>query len=70
MLEEKERQRQIKAAMEQKGDMLKNRERVLSACGIRPAQNLCTFHLIKMSHQELQWQTKMIKELNKSIISI
>ena len=42
MLEEKERQRQVKIAMEQhKGEMMKNRERVLSACGIRQPQNIC-----------------------------
>lgn len=39
MLEEKERQRQ----MEQKKEELnKKRERILSACGIRPHHNLCT----------------------------
>ncbi len=43
MLEEKERQRQMKLMMEQqKEELNKKRERILSACGIRPHHNLCT----------------------------
>lgn len=42
MLEERERQRQAKIVSEQRGESIRNRERVLSACGIRHPQNLCT----------------------------
>ena len=69
MLEEKERQRQIKLAMEQKGDMMKNRERVLSACGIRAPQNLCTHLFIKINLQDnlkYRFQVKTIKGSSRS----
>lgn len=42
MLEEKERQNQLKVLLEQKDELNKKRERVLSACGLRPPPNLCT----------------------------
>lgn len=41
-IEEKERQGQLKLLMEQKEELSKKRERVLSACGLRPPPNLCT----------------------------
>ena len=41
MLEEKERQSQLKVLIDQKEELSKKRERVLSACGLRPPTNLC-----------------------------
>ena len=49
MLEEKERQNQLKVLIDhqlkvridQKEELSKKRERVLSACGLRPPTNLC-----------------------------
>lgn len=46
-IEEKERQGQLKLLMEQKEELSKKRERVLSACGLRPPPNLCTKLLIQ-----------------------
>lgn len=40
MMEEKERQRQLKMFVEDKEEIAKKRERVLSACGLRPPTNL------------------------------
>lgn len=48
-IEEKERQGQLKLLMEQKEELSKKRERVLSACGLRPPPNLCTSCIIQMN---------------------
>jgi hypothetical protein len=48
-MEEKERQRQLKMFVEDKEEIAKKRERVLSACGLRPPTNLCKRILMQMS---------------------